>query len=139
MASITRSPASRDEAGATSRTTVLDEQVLAALRTDLGETQFLTVLQLFGQELEQRMLDLARTSSAGDLETLRSLAHGVKGSAVMFGAPVVSVAARRLEDACRDLHGREHAQALTRVLLDAIRALAERVRGLTGPGGVQPR
>jgi len=136
MVSITDSAAG-DEPGARLPASALDAQVMEALRTDVGDVQFMTVMQLFGRELQQRVLDLERTSSAGDLEALRSLAHGVKGSAAMFGASAVAVAARRLEDACRDPDGREQAQALTRVLLDAIRPLAESIRKLIESGGVQ--
>lgn len=80
---------------------LIDEGVLAALVEDIGPEQLPVALGLFVDEMGRRADELRRAAEGPDAEQLRRIAHGAKGSASTFGAPAVTAAARRLEEACK--------------------------------------
>jgi len=108
--------------------TVIDDSVLAQVIRDVGGTQAATVLRLFAGELERRIGEVREAVSGPDVEGLRRVAHGAKGSASTFGAPGVAAAARRLEEACRSAAPAAQIASLADCLIAQLRPAAAEIR-----------
>jgi histidine phosphotransfer protein HptB len=91
------------------------EPLYSTLSTDpdLGE-----LVQLFVEEMPDRVAALRKQVSAADWETLRRTAHQMKGSAGSYGFDPISASAAVLEDAVRG--GQDERQ-----ILEAVEALIE--------------
>ena len=107
---------------------VIDDSVLSQVIKDVGATQATTVLLLFAGELERRIGEVLEAASGPDVEALRRVAHGAKGSASTFGAPRVAAAARRLEEACRSAAPAAQIAALADSLIAQLKPAATEVR-----------
>lgn len=108
--------------------TVIDDSVLAQVIRDVGGTQAATVLLLFAGELERRVGEVSEAASGPDVEGLRRVAHGAKGSASTFGAPGVAAAARRLEEACRNAAPAARIASLADSLIAQLKPAAAEIR-----------
>ena len=87
-------------------------------------SKMMTVLrQRFTVRCAERAAALSRACDASDLETVRSLAHDITGSAGMFGFPALSDEAQRLSGACR-LGRDEETLRAARMLSASLLALA---------------
>jgi len=64
---------------------------------DLGE-----IIELFVNEMPDRVARLLNALDAGDWEVLRRSAHQLKGAAGSYGFHPISASAERLEDALRE-------------------------------------
>ena len=106
----------------------IDETVLAALIEDIGPEQLPVALELFADELGRRAADLCLAAEAPDIERLRRIAHGAKGSASTFGALSVAAAARRLEEACKAGEPTTRMPVLIEALLLQMARASEQVR-----------
>jgi|SRR5579864_7951263 two-component system, sensor histidine kinase and response regulator len=83
---------------------VLDARVLAGLREYQrpGEPDFLThLIGVFLDDLSLRLESIRNAQTRGDLETLRSAAHALKGASGELGAKRLNVLCARLEAAAR--------------------------------------
>jgi HPt (histidine-containing phosphotransfer) domain-containing protein len=118
-------PTGRENRGPVS---LIDEAVLAGLIEDIGLEQLPAALGLFVTEMSRRAADLRRADEGLDTEQLRRIAHGAKGSAATFGAPAVTAAARRLEEACKSGEPASSLPALIAALLAEMAGAAEQVR-----------
>jgi HPt (histidine-containing phosphotransfer) domain-containing protein len=107
---------------------LIDEGVLAALVEDIGLEQLPVALGLFVDEMGRRADDLRRAAEGLDAEQLRRIAHGARGSASTFGAPAVTAAARRLEEACKSGEPATGLPALIEVLLVEMAGASGEVR-----------
>jgi HPt (histidine-containing phosphotransfer) domain-containing protein len=107
---------------------LIDEGVLAALVEDIGPEQLPVALGLFVDEMGRRADDLRRAAEVLDAEQLRRIAHGARGSASTFGAPAVTAAARRLEEACKSGEPATSLPALIAALLVEMAGASGEVR-----------
>jgi|GEM_PF-6870939 len=107
---------------------VIDDSVLSQVIKDVGATQATTVLLLFAGELERRIGEVLEAASGPDVEALRRVAHGAKGSASTFGAPRVAAAARRLEEACKSAAPAVEIASLAQRLIEHLQPAATEVR-----------
>jgi len=89
-------PASTAEA---LRATLVDEQALANLRMlERDGPGFLaTIVREFDESAQERLGDMRLAARVGDGEGLHGAAHGLKGSAGIFGANGITELCRRLE------------------------------------------
>ena len=107
---------------------VIDDSVLSQVIRDVGEGQGGTVLLLFASELERRIEELREAVSGSDVDVLRRVAHGAKGSASTFGATRVAAAARRLEEACKSAAPAAEIAFLAQRLIEHLQPAATEVR-----------
>lgn len=107
---------------------VIDDAVLSQVMQDVGEGQGAAVLLLFAGELERRIEELRDAASRSDVDVLRRVAHGAKGSASTFGAPRVAAAARRLEEACKSAAPAAEIASLAQRLIEHLQPAATEVR-----------
>jgi HPt (histidine-containing phosphotransfer) domain-containing protein len=70
---------------------VTDDDAFARRFAELGAT--------FRAQLPDRLAELRRLAGEGRLDELRAIAHQIAGRGGTFGAPEVTTAARRVEDA----------------------------------------
>lgn len=63
-----------------------DESVLAGLRQKLNDAVVDELVQLFGQTVRERLVELAASCKAGDRERVAAALHSIKGSAQLVGA-----------------------------------------------------
>jgi PAS domain S-box-containing protein len=90
--------------------TVLDRGFLAALAKDIGGEDIVEeICDLFLSDVDARVAIMRSAAVEGDVETLRTAAHQLKGSASNIGAIAVSGAAAELERLAKDgeLHAME--------------------------------
>jgi HPt (histidine-containing phosphotransfer) domain-containing protein len=85
----------------------LDEDAIVRLEQGLPGGNISSALETFGDELEKRKVELHKLLESDDESGLSSLAHGLKGSASTFCAPVLASAALILEQklAAHDTQG----------------------------------
>ena len=81
---------------------------------------FVQIAGIFLDDVPQQLAALQAAQDSGDLETLRTAAHKIKGSVATFAAGEALAAARALEQACKDGEA------------GRVAALAATVRGETG-------
>jgi HPt (histidine-containing phosphotransfer) domain-containing protein len=90
---------------------VLDARVLAGLREYQrpGEPDFLThLISIFLDDLSLRLESIRNAQARGDLETLRSAAHALKGASGELGA-------KRLHALCAELEATARSDILAAV------------------------
>ena len=81
------------------------------------------LLELFKKTTKKELATLHEAIDAGDLETVRSVAHNLKGVASLLGAGKMSTLCRSMEDAAIDGDA-----AKVERILDRLAAIAERTR-----------
>lgn len=69
-----------------------------------GDAELTELVEFFVQEMDGRVRDLRTALEADDLQTLRRLAHQLKGAAGGYGFPVIGDAAATVE---RSIQGQE--------------------------------
>ena len=113
----------------------LDERVLGALLSDLGDEQGLILVDLetnFRQQASDQVATLQRAADSGDVLLISKNAHGLKGQALTLGLSALARHASRIEQlakasdqpACLQL-----VRMLPEVFARASAALARRVAG----------
>jgi histidine phosphotransfer protein HptB len=107
---------------------LLDLAVLARLENDLGRESMVELLELFRTESERRRSRIEMAIAAGDSVAAGHEAHALKGSALTFGAGMLSELALIMEHAGRqgDLEG------LTRNLPELANVTARTYDALSG-------
>jgi len=100
----------------------------AALASRLSDDpELLSLVEIFAGELESRVASLERAAREGDIETLRRLAHQLKGASAGYGFPGLGLTAGRVEEHLRSHSGQAAAEAVQPVrdaaeeLIDACR------------------
>jgi HPt (histidine-containing phosphotransfer) domain-containing protein len=63
---------------------------------------FVQIAEIFLDDVPAQLADLQAAEDAGDLVALRAAAHKLKGSVASFAAEDAHVAAKKLEQACKD-------------------------------------
>lgn len=66
-----------------------------------NDPEFAPLLELFIDELPQRVETILSASRAAEWETLRRVAHQLRGSSAGYGFPMVGQTAGRIDDALR--------------------------------------
>jgi HPt (histidine-containing phosphotransfer) domain-containing protein len=98
----------------------MDRGFLAALAKDVGGEDIVEeICDLFLSDVDARVASMRSAAAEGDLETLRTAAHQLKGSASNIGAIAVSGAAAELEQLAKSGALHQVASPLTR-LSDAV-------------------
>lgn len=77
--------------------TAMDAERVAELRELLGEKKVETLLTLLATELRDRPTSLRKALASGDLPSVRSQAHSLKGAISTFGGHGVACAAKAVE------------------------------------------
>ncbi len=96
-----------------------------AIYSDLADDREMTdLIDRFVTSLRDRARSLRATLAAGDLESLRRLAHRLRGAAAGYGFPSISAAGAALEDELRAGAPSERVAVAT----DTVAALCERAR-----------
>jgi HPt (histidine-containing phosphotransfer) domain-containing protein len=80
---------------------VLDENELKALCANLSVAEAREFVWLCIVDTELHLTDIIARRTAGDLESMAEIAHGIARQAAKLGAIRVHVLALRLETACR--------------------------------------
>lgn len=89
----------------------LDAGVLSVLRTEVGDTAFLRLLDAFLHEAETRTEEIDRAIAASDYPALEVTAHALKSAAGTFGALKLAETAELLEEA-----GQERLEAVAQAV-----------------------
>ena len=76
------------------------------------------IINLFVQEMPDRMEKLRRQSSNGNWEELRRTAHQLKGAAGSYGFPLISPSAGQLEHAIRNAEPEHRIRELVHELIE---------------------
>lgn len=79
----------------------LDQRVLAALVTDLGDPFVRETAQLYLGELDDRMTAVSLAAAAGALPELAAAAHTLKSTSALLGLACLADCARSVEHAAR--------------------------------------
>jgi PAS domain S-box-containing protein len=81
----------------------LDTQTIERLRSELRDDGVVRrLLEMFRDQTRERLDAVDAAAAAGDAETLRIVAHTIKGGAASIGAPRVRDAAASVEQAARE-------------------------------------
>jgi signal transduction histidine kinase/CheY-like chemotaxis protein len=79
-----------------------DASVETLVSTLAGDEEMVDIIRDYVRELPQRSSAIMRASQASDTETLRRLAHQLRGSAGGYGFPRITEAAMVLEEGIKD-------------------------------------
>lgn len=86
---------------------------------------FKELLELFLDDVPQRMENLSASLTAGELEESAGVAHSIKGASANLSAKPIQQVAAQLEQAARQGHPAEELTALYGQLKEEIARLAE--------------
>ena len=76
--------------------------VVSAVRSEYADDpDYAGLLQEFAADIPGRVIELRQAFDAGDFETLRTLAHRLKGAGGGYGYSELTNIARELEHACK--------------------------------------
>ncbi|QEM82803.1 ATP-binding protein [Halomonas binhaiensis] len=81
---------------------VLDAETLDSLRGSLGDEQCKSLVQLFQQQVEERLPMIVRAAECHDASELGRLAHQLKGESAGIGADAMAATAELLERRARE-------------------------------------
>jgi HPt (histidine-containing phosphotransfer) domain-containing protein len=81
---------------------LIDVEVLEQLGLDTSPELVPRMLGIFIDELRNRSAAIAAAEQAADITALGREAHAIKSSADTYGAPELALAARRIDQACKD-------------------------------------
>lgn len=102
----------------------MSSQSSQPLRSDLaGDPEMLDLIELYVNEMPERMANLQRLWREQELEELRRIAHQLKGASAGYGFAPVGEAAGKLERSLLDLganSGESTNQTLRRAFEDLI-------------------
>ncbi len=101
-------------------------QGMAMIRNNVAK--YAQLLSMFADRNAQHVDKIMRLVAAGDLQAMRPLAHGLRGSAGMLGAQAVSEAAAAVTAAFHDGEGAERIGQLCSVLSGELSALIGGIR-----------
>lgn len=99
------------------------------LRSELAsDPDMAELIQMFLSELPERLAAFETAVSAGEVDTLKRLAHQLRGAAAGYGYSSIGTAAGAIEDRIRQLGGQPAGSVIERVRgeLDAMSVLCRR-------------
>jgi len=88
-----------------------------------GDSELRELVELFVQEMPDRIATLRRAHHGGDRDTLIQVAHQLKGAAGSYGFDTLTAPAKTLETAVRDGQAKDQVESALETLLQ----LCERV------------
>lgn len=81
----------------------LDNETLTPVYSDFSDDpDYSELLNFFVDALPERLARLLEFQESGEIESLRELAHQLKGAGGGYGFPGLTEAARELESACKE-------------------------------------
>lgn len=82
------------------------------IRSDLaGDPEMKELIELFLQELPARIDSLKKAHDSSDFDTLKRMAHQLRGASAGYGFPTLGTAAGKVEDRLRALAARSQTDA----------------------------
>lgn len=85
------------------------------------DAEMVELVEMFVQEMPVRVASFQKALEAKDLQTLKMLAHQLKGSAGGYGFPAITEAAKELEAAAKAAEGLEKLEAQVRDIVGLCR------------------
>ena len=81
----------------------LENETLTPVYSDFSDDpDYSELLNFFVEALPERFASLLELQERGEIESLRELAHQLKGAGGGYGFPGLTEAARELESACKE-------------------------------------
>ncbi len=110
----------------------LDRETFNRLRTELGNDVKLLrrLLTLFLEETPEQTEEARQALASGDMEVVLRMAHTVKGSCHLLGAPALADVAAELEKAARE-NQLDNAREMIEAMASEFERVAEEVRKIS--------